>query len=123
MVKRSNPPTPKKKVPKAPKAPKVVKQSNNYCRRCEQNDEYLDVINDRIETLESLVNKLTNTEIYNNNISKPLSNIGIENLVNLSNQIHIELFQRFEMHNQLQLQTQIATPITKLTPPQSINQC
>ncbi|CAG8748140.1 7699_t:CDS:1, partial [Funneliformis mosseae] len=58
--------------------------------RCEQNDEYFDVLNNRIEKLESLVNKLSHTKIYNNT-SKPLSHIGIEGLFNLSNQIHIEL--------------------------------
>ncbi|CAG8684330.1 1354_t:CDS:1, partial [Funneliformis caledonium] len=79
-VKRSNPPTTKKKAPKVPKvskAPKAIKQSNNYCRRCEQNDEYFDVLYNRIEKLESLVNKLSHTKIYNNT-SKPLSHIGIE---------------------------------------------
>ncbi|CAG8769854.1 8430_t:CDS:1, partial [Funneliformis caledonium] len=86
-VRRSNPPTPKKKAPKAPKA---IKQSNNYCRRCEQNDEYIDVLNDRIGKLENLVNKLTNATKHNNNSQKnpqTLSNIGTEELFNLSNQI------------------------------------
>ncbi|CAG8442836.1 2695_t:CDS:2 [Funneliformis caledonium] len=84
---RSKPPTPKKKDPKAPKA---IKQSNNYCRRCEQNDEYNHVLNDRIGKLESLVNKLTNATKYNNNTQKnpqTLSNIGTVELFNLSNQI------------------------------------
>ncbi|CAG8727960.1 7828_t:CDS:1 [Funneliformis mosseae] len=108
-VKRSNPPTTKKKAPKAPKA---VKESNNYCRRCEQNDEYIKVLNDRIGKLESLVK---NTEI----IDKPLSKIGTVDLFSLFGQINFELFNRFEMmQNQLQLQTQLATPTT-LTPTNS----
>ncbi|CAG8602912.1 15081_t:CDS:2 [Funneliformis caledonium] len=105
-VKRSNPPTTNKKSPKAPKA---VKKSNNYCRRCEQNDENIEVLNDRIGKLESLAKNAQK-------IDKPLSNIGTEDLFNLFNKINFELFNRFEMmHNQLQLQTQLATPTT-LTP-------
>ncbi|CAI2187998.1 12937_t:CDS:2 [Funneliformis geosporum] len=87
-VRRANPPTSKKKTSKAPK---VIKQSNTYYRRCEQNDEYIDVLNDRIGKLESLVNKLTNDTKQNNNTQKnpqTLSNIGTEDLFNLSNQIN-----------------------------------
>ncbi|CAG8523768.1 10272_t:CDS:1 [Funneliformis mosseae] len=93
-VRRSNHPTPKKK---APKAPKSINQNNNYCRRCEQNDEYIDALNDRIGKLETLVNK-------SQKIDKPLSNIGAENLDNSFNPINNELFER--------LQTQLETTLT-----------
>ncbi|RIA94619.1 hypothetical protein C1645_759781 [Glomus cerebriforme] len=121
-VRRSNPPTPKKKTT----TPKAIKQTNNYCRRCEQNDEYIDVLNGRIGKLESLVEKLTNATkpTFNNNMTQPqpivapnFSNMGTEDLLSLSNQINVVLLERFEMQNQLQLQTQasMVTPITPIT--------
>src|SRR3954451_23709432 len=55
-VRRLNPPASKKKSTIS----KSAKQVNNYCARCEKNDEYVDILNDRIGKLESLVEKLTN---------------------------------------------------------------
>ncbi|CAG8631470.1 85_t:CDS:1 [Funneliformis mosseae] len=122
-VRRSKPPAPKKKTT----TPKPIKQTNNFCKRCEQNDEYIDLLNDRIGKLESLVNKLTNGSKLNddeNNKQPPIpqptiqtqsiSNIGTQELLNLSNQISIELFERFD---QIQIQTPIQSPIPTLTPP------
>ena len=120
-VRRSNPPAPKKKTT----TPKAIKQSNNYCRRCEQNDEYIDILNDRICKLENLVEKLTKPSYDDNDIiqQQPQSMVapnftgmGIENLLNLSSQINVVLLERFDIQNQLQLQTSMITPITPITP-------
>ncbi|CAI2179944.1 15044_t:CDS:1 [Funneliformis geosporum] len=126
-VRRTKPPTPKKKTT----TPKPIKQTNIYCKRCEQSDKYIDLLNDRIGKLEALVNKLTNGSKLNDdddNKQQPffqpaiqtqnISNIGTQELLNLSSQISIELFERFD---QIQLQTPIQPPIptTTLTPPVS----
>ncbi|CAI2168836.1 18178_t:CDS:2 [Funneliformis geosporum] len=87
-VRRSNPPTPKKKAPNVPKA---IKQSNNGCSRCNQNKKYSTF----------LMNKLTNYKVCN------------EKHFSIFNQSSAELFER---QNQTQLQVQIATPITTSTP-------
>ncbi|RGB37072.1 hypothetical protein C1646_695807 [Rhizophagus diaphanus] len=129
-VRRTNPPTPKKKTT----TPKAIKQNNNtYCRRCEQNDEYIDVLNDRIGKLENLVEKLTNTtknNCINNNITQQqpqpiiapnFSAMGTEDLLNLSSQINVVLLERFDIQNQLQLQTSMINPITPITPITPIN--
>ncbi|CAI2166625.1 18176_t:CDS:2 [Funneliformis geosporum] len=111
-VRRSNPPTSKRKSSKAPNA---IKPSNNYCSRCEQKDNYIDVLNDRIGKLENAVNILTNETKQNNNQEnpQPLSTIRTEENFNLFNQNSTELFER---QNQTQLQVQMETPITTSTP-------
>ncbi len=82
-----------------------------------ENDEYVDdVLNDRIEKLESLVNKLNDTTKANYNnaqqIPQPIitqiQNLWTEDLLNLSN---VELFESFET----QTQTPMTTPISLLT--------
>ncbi|CAI2195156.1 9772_t:CDS:2, partial [Funneliformis geosporum] len=117
-VRRANPPTPKKK---SPKASKDIKKSNNdnYSRQYEQNEECNDVLNYRIGNLESLVYKLTNATEHNNaqinsHPPHPLSNIGTEELFNLSKLISNELLQRFRIQKQMELQTQLATPTTTI---------
>jgi len=137
-VRRSNPPAPKKKTT----TPKTTKQNNNnnnntnnnnnYCRRCEQNDEYIDVLNDRIGKLESLVEKLTNATKHNNTIQPQqmvpqtinFSSVGTDDLINISNQIGVVLYERYEMQNiqniqnQMHLQTftPMLSPMTPMTP-------
>ncbi|CAG8615199.1 10056_t:CDS:2 [Rhizophagus irregularis] len=71
-VRRTNPPTPKKKTT----TPKAIKQNNTYCRRY---------------------------------------------LLNLSSQINVVLLERFDIQNQLQLQTSMINPITPITPITPIN--
>src|SRR5947207_2486237 len=46
-ARRLNPPASKKKSTK-PTISKSAKQCNNYCAKCEKNDEYVDILNDRI---------------------------------------------------------------------------
>ncbi|CAI2164228.1 16931_t:CDS:1 [Funneliformis geosporum] len=106
-VRRANLPVQKKK---ASKVQNVIKKSNNnnYSRQYEQNEEFNDVLKDRIGNLESLVNKSTNATKHNNAQINPhpLSNIGTEELFNLSKLIGNELLQRSRI--------QTATPTTTI---------
>src|SRR5581483_9730901 len=115
-VRRLNPPTSTRNV---------MPQIDNYCKRCEQNNEYIDVLNDRIAKLENLVTELTYTAKHNHTHLKPkvfqtsyVSSMETEDLLDLSGQISAVLFERFESQNQLQLQeASMMTPINSPMPP------
>ena len=61
-VRRANPPARKKKTMKPKTAKPKQNKNDDRCKRCEQNDQYINALNERINKLESLVEKLT----YNN---------------------------------------------------------
>ena len=117
-VKRLNPPSSTKNIT-------TTQEIDNYCKRCDQNNEYIDVLNGRIEKLESLVTELNYTTKNNNTHLKPkvlqnsyISSMETEDLIDLSNQISVVLLERFEISNQLQLQdVSMVAPINSSIPP------
>ena len=69
-----------------------MKQINNFCTLCDQNDQYIDILNDRIGKLERLVEKLSNTAKSTQpkpKIVPDFFNMEMEQLINLSKQMTI----------------------------------
>lgn len=73
------------------------KINNNECRNCEQNDEYVDILEERVNKLEGLINVLNNkvttvktvpkNPIINSNELNSYSNLDINTLLRLSDTV------------------------------------
>ncbi|RIB23110.1 hypothetical protein C2G38_2033035 [Gigaspora rosea] len=96
-VKRSTPLTPKKKTVKN------INNNNNkpdYCKRCEQNDEYIDVLSERLDKLESLTQKIVDVTKQNDPIipeAVNFSTMEIDDLIEFSNHLDVLLFKKADI--------------------------
>src|SRR6266542_6025211 len=80
----------------ANKKPKK-KINNNECKNCEQNDEYVDILEERVNKFEGLINNLNdkvtnvkavpNNSITNSNELNSYSNLDINSLLRLSDTV------------------------------------
>ncbi|CAG8723350.1 2805_t:CDS:2, partial [Gigaspora margarita] len=81
-VKRSTPLTPKKKT------------------RCEQNDEFIDILSERLDKLESLTQKIVDVTKQNDPIIPEAVNFSameIDDLIEFSNHLDVLLFKKADI--------------------------
>ncbi|CAG8694376.1 21785_t:CDS:1, partial [Gigaspora rosea] len=125
-VRRTLPPTPRQ--PKKRSVKKINNKPSNYCKRCEYDDKFINLLTDRISNLENLVQKISNVTVNQSQTTTMLNFNAMEtdDLIELSNHLNIlspnsqnnEYSSSVEIvQNQLVTNQFVANPLT--SPPLS----
>ncbi|CAG8702236.1 31379_t:CDS:1 [Gigaspora margarita] len=87
-VRRTLPPTPRQ--PKKRSVKKINNKPSNYCKRCEYDDKFINLLTDRITNLENLVQKISDVTV--NQVPTTMLNFNAmetDDLIELSNHLNV----------------------------------